>query len=75
MRAAFLGQIPIDPEICYCGDTGESVFQKVPKDGLLIKSLLSIATSVESHCALLKKNSKDSLDSLDSFELVWRKML
>jgi len=66
----FLGSIPIDPKICQCGDSGQSLFA----DGDMspgAADFLKVANNVVSHAAAMKKASQDVLKE---FELVWKQL-
>lgn len=58
----FLGEIPIDPEICRCGDEGIPL----PGDN---SAFASLAKSVVAHVMALKRNTPDALPS---FDLQWK---
>jgi ATP-binding protein involved in chromosome partitioning len=68
----FLGEVPIDPEICRCGDTGQTL---IPKTGEITspsaKAFLSIAESATKEIDALKKQSQGSLQNI---ELAWKEM-
>jgi ATP-binding protein involved in chromosome partitioning len=44
-RVPFLGEIPIDPRVAECGDTGEPIVHKYP-DSPIAKAYLALATTV-----------------------------
>lgn len=68
----FLGEVPIDPEICRCGDTGTPL---IPKEGdnlsASAKAFLAIAKQVTIEIDALKEQTKGSLQN---FELAWKEM-
>ncbi len=68
----FLGEVPIDPEICRCGDTGTPL---IPKEGdnlsASAKAFLAIAKQVTKEIDALKEQTKGSLQN---FELAWKEM-
>ncbi len=66
----FLGELPIDPDLCQCGDKGESIFLK-HAESEIAKSFLAIAQQVETHLEHMRLGSQDRLQS---FQLVWREM-
>jgi len=41
----FLGEIPIDPRVAECSDTGEPIIRKYP-DSLVAKAYMDLATKV-----------------------------
>lgn len=67
----FLGSIPIDPEICRCGDSGRSLFLEndIETPGRI--AFLSIAKALVSHTAALQRSCGGALAS---FELDWKEM-
>src|SRR3984893_4899441 len=44
-NAPFLGEIPIDPRVAECGDSGQPIVQKYP-DSTVAKAYLALATTV-----------------------------
>ena len=44
----FLGEIPIDPQVADCGDTGDPIVHKHPDSGVA-KAYLTLATTVAEH--------------------------
>lgn len=68
--APFLGQIPIDPEICRCGDEGKSLFE-LSSQPASAQAFTNLAINVASHVALLKEFSQGCITS---FELAWKEM-
>lgn len=67
----FLGDIPVDPEICRCGDVGQSIFFGTDANSPGATAFLSLAEAFVAHLASLKTLS---VDSLSSFELIWKEM-
>jgi ATP-binding protein involved in chromosome partitioning len=70
--APFLGQIPIDPEICRCGDEGGSLFDNQAEPTPAAKALNAIAQSFVAHVTTLDRLSKECLTA---FELEWEEMI
>ncbi len=68
----FLGEVPIDPEICRCGDTGEVL---IPKSGEIesssAKAFLAIAKHATTEIESLKEQCRGALLN---FELAWKEM-
>ncbi len=64
----FLGQIPIDPLICECGDKGESLFVKESPSS---EAYHRIGNEVIAHLEALHKEQSGCLDR---FELEWKEM-
>jgi ATP-binding protein involved in chromosome partitioning len=56
-NAPFLGEIPIDPRIAECGDSGQPIVQKYP-DSPVSKAYLALATTVAGE---LKKVAEEEL--------------
>ncbi len=68
----FLGDIPLDPAICLCGDTGDSLFDETNADTKhTIKALLDIAEQVVSRVKLLKEQTGENLQD---FKVSWKEM-
>jgi ATP-binding protein involved in chromosome partitioning len=67
----FLGEIPINPEICRSGDSGHSLFKSSDPKNSGVIAFLNLATTVVEHVNALKATSKNSISN---FELVWQKM-
>lgn len=66
----FLGSIPVDPEICRCGDAGESLFAKTLSLGTEgAKAFLELTEQVTAQANLLKSLGKEGLKH---FELIWK---
>ena len=66
----FLGEIPIDPEICRCGDSGESLISNV-KATQGSQAFLDLAKKFIEEVEILQLISEDTLYN---FELTWRDM-
>lgn len=65
----FLGEIPIDPELCSYGDLGKSIFESTFSNNLTTEAFLTIAQNIVSHAKLLEK---ENVDCLKEFELIWK---
>ncbi len=63
--APFLGQIPLDPEICQAGDNGTSLFEKECKAA---QAYLEVSRSFVDHLTLLNEQWEDCMQK---FELEW----
>ncbi|MBA3602717.1 MAG: Mrp/NBP35 family ATP-binding protein [Parachlamydiaceae bacterium] len=66
----FLGEVPIDPEICRCGDSGGSLIanQNATQGA---QAFIALAKGFMEEVDVLKKLSEDTLQN---FELTWREM-
>ncbi len=66
----FLGSIPLDPQLCKSGDTGESLFFK-DKEGttLIVQTFKGLAKQVVEH---LKVSANEASESLENFEMIWK---
>lgn len=60
----FLGEIPIDPRVAECGDTGDPIVHKYP-DSPIAKTYLELATIVSAEI----RRSGDSTDELPTLQL------
>ena len=69
--APFLGEVPIDPQLCSCGDLGQSIFEITQSNKLTIEAFLSIAQNIVSHSKLLEK---ENMNCLEEFELIWKEI-
>lgn len=70
--APFLGQIPLDPIVCSCGDRGESLFSLDPKgERPITQAFQQIARQIVGQVNVLKAEGSEGLRS---FELVWKEM-
>lgn len=69
--APFLGEIPIDPHLCSCGDFGKSIFEDADSNILTTEAFLNIAQNIVNHTELLEK---ENVDCLKEFELIWREV-
>lgn len=68
----FLGEVPIDPEICRCGDTGSPIISKQSEVATpSAKAFLAIALQVTKEIEILKAQSQGALQG---FELPWKEM-
>ena len=68
----FLGQIPLDPMICSCGDQGQSLFQIDPNfDRSATKAFIQVAKEVELQISSLDVEKQKGLGP---FELIWKEM-
>jgi len=68
----FLGEVPIDPEICRCGDAGEALIpQKGEITSASAKAFLAIAQHAVNEIETLKEQSQGSLQNI---ELAWKEM-
>lgn len=68
----FLGEIPIDPELCLRSDKGVSIFKGGGEAAIGVASaFLQIAERVKVHSEALEANRKDCLGA---FELNWKEM-
>lgn len=65
----FLGSIPIDQELCLCGDTGRSFLIEGNEGRPAAKAFLDIAEQVNSHI-----NASKQSENLKQFELIWQEM-
>ncbi len=66
----FLGEVPIDPEICRCGDSGESLIAN-PNAPQGVQAFIALAKEFMAEVDLLKKLSEDTMQN---FELTWKEM-
>jgi ATP-binding protein involved in chromosome partitioning len=68
----FLGQIPLDPELCRAGDEGRSVFA-MNRSGAkgVTQAFMALAERLVSHVELLKQ---ENASCLQNFELNWKEM-
>ncbi len=68
----FLGQIPVDPLLCSCGDKGDSLFALDPEGKLgITRSFIQLADQVISHADALKSQMDSTLAHV---ELIWKEM-
>lgn len=68
----FLGEVPIDPQICLCGDSGKRfISENSESHSAAAKAFLAIAQQAALEIIALKKLSKESLQN---FELSWKEM-
>lgn len=68
----FLGEVPIDPEICRCGDTGKALIPKTDEiKSASAKAFMAIAMQAAKEIHFLKEKSQGSLQN---FELAWKEM-
>ena len=67
--APFLGSIPIDPQLCQCGDNGQSIFNTDNPDTLsTANAFIKIAEKLN------EKLQMRANDHLEYFELEWKEM-
>ena len=69
--APFLGGIPIDAEVCRCGDEGRSLFVEGVPLTPAAQAFEDLAMNFVAHLTALKRLSKETLSS---FELNWKEM-
>lgn len=69
--APFLGEIPIDPHLCSCGDLGKSIFEDVNSSEPTTEAFLHIAQNIVNHVNLLEN---ENADCLKEFELIWKEI-
>lgn len=69
--APFLGEIPIDPNVCRCGDEGQSLFSNPAEPSSATQAFHSFAEAFVAHVTTLKQHSQEHLTS---FELNWKDM-
>ena len=53
----YLGDIPIDPRVAECGDTGDPIVHKYP-DSPVAKTYLALATSVSDELAKMGRQAE-----------------
>jgi len=70
IESPFLGEIPIDPEICRCGDEGKALFDDDP----LSSSALAFEGVAKALVAQLTAMKRVAQECLPSFELAWKEM-
>lgn len=68
----FLGEVPIDPEICHCGDVGRSLFADEKMETSGAKAFTEIAQAFVAHLGTMKRQS---VEGFKAFELVWKEMM
>lgn len=72
MGVPLLARIPIDPQLCRCGDEGKSLFELDPSaESETARQLLTMAQQVASHAEAMKKENSRYLQN---FELTWKEM-
>jgi ATP-binding protein involved in chromosome partitioning len=72
MGIPFLGQIPIDPEICQSGDRGQSLFARdANHQRPATRAFMHLADQVVAHIKVLKEETNNCLSN---FELKWKEM-
>jgi ATP-binding protein involved in chromosome partitioning len=70
--APFLGNIPLDPILCSCGDEGQSLLVLDPEAKRPItRAFQQLAKQLVQHVAALKMEREQGLGA---FELVWKEM-
>lgn len=71
-KVPFLGQVPLDPYICQCGDLGRSIFKE---NGQLknasVFAFQNLAKQLAAHVTQLEAEQKSGTGS---FELIWKDM-
>lgn len=67
----FLGEIPIDPEICACGDAGRPLHQNRTDLSPSAERFQAIAKATVAHAMALQRSEQKGLSS---FELTWKEM-
>ncbi len=67
----FLGEIPIDPEICACGDAGRALYQSDLELSPLAERFQVLAKATVAHAMSLQRSEQKGLSS---FELTWKEM-
>jgi ATP-binding protein involved in chromosome partitioning len=67
----FLGRIPLDPELCRCGDAGQSFFQQVTQPNPTVDALIHLAQQLTSQVHVL---TQDSQGCLSQFEMEWKEL-
>ncbi|WP_068467378.1 Mrp/NBP35 family ATP-binding protein [Candidatus Protochlamydia phocaeensis] len=70
--APFLGGIPIDPDLCACGDKGQSLFVLDPlKQKPATQAFIQLSQQLVAHAEALKSQASSALSH---FELAWKEM-
>jgi ATP-binding protein involved in chromosome partitioning len=69
--APFLGEIPIDPELCKNGDEGRSLFENPSMKTASLSAFEEFSKLFIAHVTSLKQLQKNALSS---FEILWREM-
>ncbi len=70
--APFLGNIPLDPFLCACGDEGHSLLALDPEAKRPVtRAFQQLAKQLVQHVAALKAEKEQGLGS---FELIWKEM-
>lgn len=67
----FLGCIPIDAELCRCGDVGTSFLNSANQEKPAVKAFFSLAEQLNDHVNSLKQMSSTCLKQ---FEVIWKEM-
>ena len=67
----FLADIPIDSEICRCGDEGRSLFIEGPNQSPSAEAFTRLAEAFVAHVTSLVRLSEECLSS---FDLTWKEM-
>lgn len=63
----FLGEIPIDPEICHCGDSGKPLAKMTDGDAAFLELSKNFIQEVEAV-------QKFTQGTLQNFELTWKEI-
>jgi ATP-binding protein involved in chromosome partitioning len=66
--APLLGEIPIDPEVCRCGDAGIDLLSQAGGISPAAHAIQEISEAFVAHAALLKRASEECLTA---FSLKW----
>jgi ATP-binding protein involved in chromosome partitioning len=66
----FLGNIPVDPAISYCGDTGTSLFSEKIRSSESVQAFTTLAKTLGN---IVNKKSQHST-TLEPFELIWKEI-
>lgn len=68
----FLGQVPLDPLLCTCGDRGQSLFIADPEaQRPVTRAFISLANQLVEHVKVMQT---EKMKGLGSFELIWKEM-
>lgn len=67
----FLGCIPIDPQLCKSGDSGQSLFAEKENVCSIVRNFQELAKQTVEHAAFLRNNAKGFIHS---FDFQWKEM-
>jgi ATP-binding protein involved in chromosome partitioning len=67
----FLGCIPIDPQLCKSGDSGQSLFTEKGEPSATVRSFQELAKQTVEQASFLRDNAKGFIHS---FDLQWKEM-